>query len=78
VVGYLFCGRSPDNPSATRGETDKAGPLPAVADARIVPRISLDLGFLVHAQHDGLLRGVEVQARDVDEFLLEALIVREL
>ena len=35
----------------------------------------LDLALFVHAQHDGLLRRIEVQADDVDELLLEVLVV---
>ena len=40
VVGCPRGGGSPDNPSATEGETGKPGPSPAVADARWRPRIT--------------------------------------
>jgi hypothetical protein len=42
VVGCPGGGGSPDNPSATEGETGKLGPSPAVADARWRPRITSD------------------------------------
>jgi hypothetical protein len=41
VVGCPRGGGSPDNPSATEGETGKPGPSPAVADARWRSRITL-------------------------------------
>jgi hypothetical protein len=40
AVGYPRAGGSPDNPSATEGETGKPGPSPVVADARLRPRIT--------------------------------------
>src|SRR5260370_2493371 len=78
VVGFPLAGSSADNPSATEGETGKPGPSPAVADACWRPRISLDLGLLVHAQHHRLVGGVQVQADDVDELLLEPLVIGDL
>jgi len=39
--------------------------LPAVAYAGIVPRISLHLGLLVRAQHNRVLRRIQVQPRDI-------------
>jgi len=38
----------------------------------------LDLRFLVHAQDHGLLRRVQIQPDDVDEFLLEPRVVGQL
>ena len=40
AVGYPRAGGSPDNPSATEGETGKPGPSPVVADAPLRPRIT--------------------------------------
>ena len=42
VVGCPRGGGSPDNPSATEGETGKPGPSPAVAEAHWRPRITSD------------------------------------
>src|ERR1039457_1632692 len=47
----------PGYPVRERAGTGHIGLLPSVAEARIVPRISLDLALLIHAQHDCLLRG---------------------
>ena len=46
--------------------------------ARLGAVEGLDLGLLVDAQHDGLIRWVQVEADDVDQLLLEVRVVREL
>ena len=58
VVGCPRGGSSPDNPSATEGETGKPGPSPAVADARWRPRITDDAVRAIHAQARGLPRAI--------------------
>jgi hypothetical protein len=68
----------PGYPVRRRAGTGYIGLLSSVADARIVPRIGLDLGFLVHAQHDRLVRRAEIQPDDVAELCLELRVGGEL
>ena len=56
----------------------RAGPARLHRQRRLGAVQRLDLGLLVHAQHDRLLRRVQVQPDDVDELLLEPRVVGEL
>jgi hypothetical protein len=66
----------PGYPVRERAGTGHIGLLPSVAEARIVPRISLDLALLIHAQHDCLLRRVVAETDDVDHLLRELRVRR--
>ena len=67
VVGCPCGGGSPDNPSATEGETGKPGPSPAVADARRRPRITADAARAELAAQCGMV----VMQWDVELFRIE-------
>jgi len=56
----------------------RAGPAALHRQARLGAVERLDLALFVHAQHDRFVRGVEVEADDIDQLLFEAAVVREL
>ena len=56
----------------------RAGPAGLDRQRRLGAIQRLDLALLVHAQHDRVLRRVQIQADDVDELLLKPRVVREL